>query len=83
LKRSDQQPPDIVVAPTLNRTWLEVAVAAHFQTPVASALGNREVDPLFANALRLKWDIEASSVFSLNRSPRMKNSAIGRTIIGS
>jgi len=30
LKALDQQPPDIVVAPTLNRTWLEVAVAAHF-----------------------------------------------------
>jgi ADP-heptose:LPS heptosyltransferase/GT2 family glycosyltransferase len=56
--------PDMVVAATLNRTWLEVAIAAHFPHARRISLGRSEVDPLFANLLKLDYGVDAASAFS-------------------
>ncbi len=56
--------PDLVVAPALNRTWLEVAVAAHFPTARRVALGRHSVDPNFSVALRLELGVEAETTFT-------------------
>ncbi len=55
--------PDVIVAGTQNRTWLEVAIAARFPQSRHIALGDASVDPLFATALRLSHGIDAASVF--------------------
>ena len=55
--------PEVVVAATLNRTWLEAAVAAHFPAARRVSLGGQAVDPLFATALRLELGIDASAAF--------------------
>lgn len=60
----DKLQPDIVVAATLNRTWLEVAVATHFPAARRVALGRRAVDPHFANTLKLELGVEASTAFN-------------------
>lgn len=56
--------PDLIVAPTLNRTWLEAAVAARFPKVRSIALGAKDVDPIFAAALRLELGVEVASTFS-------------------
>lgn len=56
--------PDLVVASTLSRTWLEVAVGAKFPQARRVALGNSAVDPLFVRALQLELGIDAASVFT-------------------
>ncbi len=56
--------PDLIVASTLNRTWLEAAVAARFPSARRVVLGSPEVDPLFATALRLDLDIDSAEAFS-------------------
>ena len=55
--------PDLILAPTLNRTWLEIAVAAHFQAVRSVVLGSAAVDPLFASALRLDLGIDPDTAF--------------------
>ena len=55
--------PDVVVAATLNRTWLEAAIAAHFPQARRVSLGGRAVDPIFATALRLELGIDAAGTF--------------------
>lgn len=55
--------PDVVVASTLNRTWLEAAVAAHFPNARRVALGHQGVDPLFATALRLERGVNVGDAF--------------------
>jgi ADP-heptose:LPS heptosyltransferase/GT2 family glycosyltransferase len=59
--RLAEAPPDLIVAATLNRTWLEVALAARFPAARRVALGDGAVDPLFANALRLVLGPEADA----------------------
>lgn len=56
--------PDLVLAPTLNRTWLEAAVAAHFPKVRSVVLGAQDVDPIFAAALRLDLGVEVATAFS-------------------
>ncbi len=56
--------PDLILAPTHNRTWLEAAVAAHFPSARRVALGARDVDPIFATALRLELGVEVATAFS-------------------
>ena len=56
--------PDLVLAPTLNRTWLEAAVAAHFPKVRSVVLGEQDVDPIFAAALRLELGVEVATAFS-------------------
>jgi ADP-heptose:LPS heptosyltransferase/GT2 family glycosyltransferase len=56
--------PDVIVAPTFNRTWLEVAIAAHFPTARRIALGRRSVEPYFRQALRLEMGVEAETMFT-------------------
>lgn len=55
--------PDLILAPTLNRTWLELAVAAHFGKTRSVVLGGAEVDPLFAASLKLDLGIDPASAF--------------------
>ncbi|HMD61200.1 MAG TPA: glycosyltransferase family 9 protein [Opitutaceae bacterium] len=55
--------PDLILAPTLNRTWLELAVAAHFGNVRSVVLGGAEVDPIFAASLRLDLGVEAAASF--------------------
>ena len=55
--------PDVVVAATLNRTWLEVAIAAHFPAARRVSLGSQAIDPLFATALRIELGIDAAGTF--------------------
>jgi len=55
--------PDLVLAPTLNRTWLEIAVAAHFKDVRSVVLGGADVDPIFAASLRLDLGVDPSSSF--------------------
>ena len=55
--------PDLILAPTHNRTWLEAAVAAHFPQARRVALGARDVDPIFATALRLELGVEVATAF--------------------
>lgn len=56
--------PDLILAPTLNRTWLEAAVAAHFPKIPSIVLGEQDVDPIFAAALRLELSVEVATAFS-------------------
>lgn len=56
-------PPDVVIAPTLNRTWLEVAIAAHFPRARRIALGDGRVDPLFVRSLELEFGIKSDEIF--------------------
>ncbi len=56
--------PDLILAPTLNRTWLEIAVAARFKGVRSVVLGGAEVDPLFAASLRLDLGVDPASSFS-------------------
>jgi ADP-heptose:LPS heptosyltransferase len=53
--------PDVVVAATVNRTWLELAVAHRFPAARRVALGARELDPLFAASFRLEFGAEAAA----------------------
>jgi ADP-heptose:LPS heptosyltransferase len=55
--------PDLVLAPTLNRTWLEIAVAAHFAKVRSVVLGGADVDPIFAASLRLDLQVDPKSAF--------------------
>lgn len=56
--------PDILVAATLNRTWLESAIAAHFPRARRVALGRGAVDPLFANRLKLELGVDPAAAFN-------------------
>ena len=56
--------PDLIVAPTLNRTWLEAAVAAHFPKIRTVVLGAQDVDPIFAAALRIELGIAVATAFT-------------------
>lgn len=56
-------PPDLIVAATLNRTWLEVALAARFPRARRVALGDGAVDPLFAKALQIEAGSDADGAF--------------------
>lgn len=56
--------PDVIVAATLNRTWLEAAIAARFPAARRVALGHAEVDPLFAKRLKLELGVDATTAFS-------------------
>jgi ADP-heptose:LPS heptosyltransferase/GT2 family glycosyltransferase len=56
--------PDLIVAPTLNRTWLEAAVAAHFPKIRSVVLGAQDVDPIFAATLRIELGVEVATAFS-------------------
>ncbi len=55
--------PDLILAPTLNRTWLEIAVAANFKATRSVVLGGAAVDPIFAASLRLDLGVDASTAF--------------------
>ena len=55
--------PDLILAPTLNRTWLEVAVAAHFVDVRSAVLGTAAVDLNFAESLRLDLGIDPAKAF--------------------
>jgi ADP-heptose:LPS heptosyltransferase len=55
--------PDLVLAPTLNRTWLEIAVAAHFAKVRSIVLGGADVDPIFAASLRLDLHVDPKGAF--------------------
>jgi ADP-heptose:LPS heptosyltransferase/GT2 family glycosyltransferase len=50
--------PDLILAPTLNRTWLEAAIGNHFPQARRVALGAGAVDPLFVNTLKLELGID-------------------------
>jgi len=55
--------PELILAPTLNRTWLEIAVAAHFRNIRSVVLGGAEVDPIFAASLRLDLGVDPAVAF--------------------
>ena len=55
--------PDLILAPTLNRTWLEIAVAAHFKKIRSVVLGGADVDPIFAASLRLDLGVDPAAAF--------------------
>jgi ADP-heptose:LPS heptosyltransferase len=55
--------PDLILAPTLNRTWLELAVAAHFKKIRSVVLGGAEVDPIFAASLEIDLGVDPSVSF--------------------
>jgi ADP-heptose:LPS heptosyltransferase/GT2 family glycosyltransferase len=57
-------PPDLVLAPTFHRTWLEVGLAANFPESRRVALGGAGVDPLFVTALDLELGVKAADVFT-------------------
>ena len=59
----DAMKPNLILAPTLNRTWLELAVAAHFAGVRSVVLGSADVDPLFAASLRLDLGVEPATAF--------------------
>ncbi len=67
----EANPPDLIVAATLSRTWLEVAVAAKFPQARRVALSHGAVDPLFATALELELGIKAAGVFTEIVEPDM------------
>ena len=56
--------PDLILAPTLNRTWLEIAVAAHFKKTRSVVLGGADVDPIFAASLRLDLGVDNAAAFT-------------------
>jgi ADP-heptose:LPS heptosyltransferase/GT2 family glycosyltransferase len=55
--------PDLILAPTLNRTWLEIAVASHFKSVRSVVMGGAEVDPIFAESLKIDLGVEPGSAF--------------------
>ena len=55
LAEMQKDPPDLIVGATLNRTWLEVALAARLPKARSVALGTGRVDPLFTTALALEF----------------------------
>ncbi len=63
LSTLDASAPDLVVAATVNRTWLELAIAAHFPEARRVALGDRAVDPIFAGAARLELGLDSTDAF--------------------
>lgn len=56
-------PPDLIVAATLNRTWLEVALAARLPQARSVALGAGRVDPIFTRSLALEFGAQAEASF--------------------
>ena len=56
--------PDLIVAPTMSRTWLEVAVAGKFPAVRSVALGTGAIDPLFANAVKLDLGLDTDKAFT-------------------
>ena len=75
--------PDLIIASTLNRTWLESAVASRFPRARRVVLGSPTVDPLFATALRLEFKIDAATVFDdiLLADPTARDWANNRALI--
>jgi ADP-heptose:LPS heptosyltransferase/GT2 family glycosyltransferase len=63
LNELDELKPDLILAPTLNRTWLELAVAAHFKGVKSVVLGDAMVDPVFAASLRLDLNLDPERAF--------------------
>ncbi|HVW20912.1 MAG TPA: glycosyltransferase family 9 protein [Opitutaceae bacterium] len=63
LRELEALQPDLILAPTLNRTWLEAAVAAHFPKVRSVALGESPIDPLFAAALRIDRGVDLAAAF--------------------
>ena len=63
LKELATRPPDLIVAPTYHRTWLEVAIAARFPASRRVALDGAAVDPNFTTALDLELGVKAGGVF--------------------
>ncbi len=55
--------PDLILAPTLNRTWLEIAVAAHFKEVRGVVLGGADVDPIFAASLKIDLGVDPAASF--------------------
>lgn len=55
--------PELILAPTLNRTWLEIAVAAHFRNVRSVVLGSADVDLIFAASLRLDLAVDPAAAF--------------------
>jgi ADP-heptose:LPS heptosyltransferase/GT2 family glycosyltransferase len=83
--------PELILAPTLNRTWLEIAVAAHFRNIRSVVLGGAEVDPIFAASLRLDLGVDPavafretvasdSSVGDVDNQHRLAENLIGRKL---
>ena len=64
LTELEANPPDLIVAATLSRTWLEVAVAARFPQARRVALGHGSVNPIFATALELELGVKPADVFT-------------------
>jgi ADP-heptose:LPS heptosyltransferase/GT2 family glycosyltransferase len=60
----DSQKPDLILAPTLNRTWLEIAVAGHFRGIRSLVLGSANVDPIFAASLRIDLGVDPARAFA-------------------
>lgn len=56
-------PPDLIVAATLNRTWLEVALADRLPQARSVALGHGRVDPNFRTSLVLEFGEQAPESF--------------------
>ncbi len=56
-------PPDLIIAATLNRTWLEVALAAQLPKARCVALGDGRVNPLFTTALALEMGANVEETF--------------------
>lgn len=57
------EPPDLIVATTLNRTWLESALAVSLPKARGVALGQARVDPLFTTSLALEFGDKAPEAF--------------------
>ena len=55
LQSLEANPPDLIVGATLNRTWLEVALAARLPRARSVALGRGRVDPIFLTSLALEF----------------------------
>ena len=63
LSELEKLQPDLIVAATVNRTWLELAVAQRFPSAQRVALGTRNLDPLFATSFRLEFGETAATAF--------------------
>jgi ADP-heptose:LPS heptosyltransferase len=83
--------PELILAPTLNRTWLEIAVAAHFKNVRSVVLGGAEVDPIFAASLRIDLGVDTTVAFrervasdaalsDVENQHRLAENLIGRTL---
>jgi ADP-heptose:LPS heptosyltransferase/GT2 family glycosyltransferase len=55
--------PDLILAPTLNRTWLEIAVAGSFEKIRSIVLGGADVDPIFAASLKIDLGVNPGTAF--------------------